>query len=103
MNKVQLLEELHNKALKLRKVERVITSSQFASIEITDGVIKEVQELNCDALIARVKARAEKEYGEMTVRELRDLGRSRGIYNYSRKPKWLLIKEIMQCVTHIMD
>lgn len=95
---------IHRKALSSRAIDKLIHSEEFtvyyiaASVDDKKFVLKIIDELDYERLVLwrnrkRVK---DKEYCDMTLAELKNLGRYFGVINYSRKNKLQLIQELSE-------
>lgn len=101
---IKLREEFHNLTLKHRSMYSLITQQKFealwtlASNSEQDEIRKEVNELNRQAIINRIKAL--RDPGEISIDDLRERARKLKIKNYSRLDRVELINAIRREIDH---
>jgi len=97
MGLIALRETLHNRMLKLRNLEVIMSTPKFERLwkDSTDKQQKDVQklidDLNMNAVREWMRNHPSLELGEQPLTKLREIAKSRRIYNYSRKAKGELI------------
>lgn len=101
MGLTTLRADVHSLVLNARRLERVIGTPEFEalystlSVEDKAYVIRWVKDLQIDQLVKFIQTKAEKEVGEMSVRQLRTKAAALYISGYSLMSKESLIRAIV--------
>lgn len=98
---MKTLEDLHNHILKLRSIERIVTSRSFERMydSSTLNEQEEIERYITNRDRARIENWVERKraahYGEMSLMQLRVIARKLSIPYYSRLHKSTLLSEIL--------
>lgn len=93
----ELIAELDEKVLKLRRIRRMLESEAFFATQSTldlAEVDRLVQAGDAESLRAMIRKEVKTELGSMTLRQLRKMARGRQIRGYHLLPKPILLSEL---------
>ena len=96
----KLREEVHNRVLKLRRIQTIVESLRFEQFwETLSPIEKASTDLKAkigahEELLTAMRAFESAELGEKRIRALRELAKKAGIKDYSRKKREELIREL---------
>jgi hypothetical protein len=101
-----ILREARNRANDARSVERTVDSEEFRAawaaaseeqkVELL-ALIRKIDRIGLEALVRTIAKKSNLMF--MTLMELREVARQRGITMYTHKSKAELVSEISQCKT----